>query len=52
MYMVLLLSQKQLLCPRYSSPNRSVNQRKENGPKFEIDHFCLQVINHDYTSED
>ena len=32
--------------------NRSVNQRKENDPKFEIDHFCLKVINYDYTSED
>ena len=42
MYMVPLLSQKQLLC----------NQRKENDPKFEIDHFGLKVINYDNTSED
>ena len=32
--------------------NRSVNQRKENDPKFEIDHFGLKVINYDNTSED
>ena len=37
-------------CALHNSPNRIVNQRKENGPKFEIHHFCLQglqVINND-----